>query len=87
METEKDLNKKILKITMAIQEKYPELIPYIEEMPDTIPNSKGPGINTKILRDYFESLNSLVKSYISKHTVLAEMKIDKRRKFKALDKL
>lgn len=87
METEKELTEKILKITLTIQEKYPELIPHIEEMPDTIPNAKSPGINTKILRDYFESLNSLVKNYISKHTVLTEMKIDRKRRFKALDKL
>ena len=39
MKTEKELNADILKKTLMIQEKFPELSKYIEEMPITIPIS------------------------------------------------
>lgn len=44
METEKELNAKILMKTMTIQKKYPELSKYLEEMPVTIPNKAHPNI-------------------------------------------
>ena len=40
METEKELNSKILDITMKIRENYPELSKYLDEMPETIPNEE-----------------------------------------------
>ncbi len=67
METERGLNDKILKITMTIQEEYPELSKYLEEMPDTITNENNSGINIKNLREYYYSLNSLVKNYAREH--------------------
>ena len=66
METEKELNYKILKITMTIQEEYPELSKYLAEMLDTIPDADSPVINLKILSEYYDSLNSLVKNYAGK---------------------
>jgi hypothetical protein len=39
MKTGKELNAAILKITMIIQEKFPELSKYISEMPETVPDA------------------------------------------------
>lgn len=67
METEKDLNSKILKITMTIKEQYPELSKYLEEMPVTIPDEKNPEITLKNLKAYYDSLNSVLDKYILEH--------------------
>ncbi len=67
MQTEKELNEKILKITIKIQEKYPELSKYIAEMPVTIPDKAFPEINIEHLNNYYNSLNELVKKYVENH--------------------
>ena len=67
MKTQDEISGDILKITMLIQEKYPELSKYISEMPVTIPNDERPHINAQILQDYFESLDDLVKKYVQSH--------------------
>lgn len=69
MKTEKELNADILKITMLIQEKFPELSKYIAEMPVTIPNVTTPEITVKILRDYYDSLDILLKDYDKNHSI------------------
>jgi hypothetical protein len=61
MKTEKELNEKIVSLTMKIREKRPELVKYLEEMPITIPNESDPEITNTILRDYIESLKNLLK--------------------------
>ena len=68
MKTEKELNDAILKITLHIQNTYPELCKYFEEMPITIPNS-NPEINIKTLTDYYNSLEALSKKYAASHIV------------------
>jgi hypothetical protein len=70
-ETENELNTKILKITMTIKDKYPELSKYIEEMPVTVPDEKHPEITTKNLKAYYDSLNSVLSSYIAEHPIQA----------------
>ncbi len=67
MESEKELNFKILEITMTIQEKYPELSEYLGEMPVTIPDTESPEINVENLSAYFDSLTSLLENYIREH--------------------
>ncbi len=67
MQTEKELNEAILKITMKIQEKFPELSKYIEEMPVTIPDTEDPEINIKHLKNYYDSLEALLKKYDTNH--------------------
>jgi hypothetical protein len=67
MKTEKELNDDILKITMTIKESFPELSKYIEEMPITIPNNSNPQINLKTLKDYYDSLDNLMKKYATNH--------------------
>jgi len=67
VESEKELNSKILKITMTILEKYPELYENLGEMPVTIPNIENPEINIKNLREYYESLIALLYNYVLEH--------------------
>jgi hypothetical protein len=67
LESEKELNVKILDITMIIQEKYPELSKYLGEMPVTIPDKKSPEINDKNLREYYDSLTSILENYAREH--------------------
>ncbi|MDP2303773.1 MAG: hypothetical protein Q8N03_15255 [Ignavibacteria bacterium] len=67
MQSEKELNSKILEITMTIREKYPELYEHLGEMPVTIPNIENPEINNKNLRDYYDSLKSILKNYVHEH--------------------
>jgi hypothetical protein len=68
MQTEKELNDAILKMTLKIRNEYPELSKYLVEMPETIPDTNTPEINIKILKDYYESLNSILKKYAPNHT-------------------
>jgi len=63
MQEEHDLSKKILALTTLIKEQYPELIKYISEMPETIPNDVSPDINTEELTLYYESLQKLIEGY------------------------
>jgi hypothetical protein len=71
-EAEKELNTKILKITMTIKDKYPELSKYIEEMPETIPDEKHPEITSNNLKTYYDSLNSALSKYILEHPIKAK---------------
>ncbi len=63
-ESEKDLNAKILAITMTIKEKHPELSKFIEEMPVSIPDEIHPEITIKNLQAYYDSLNALLIKYM-----------------------
>jgi hypothetical protein len=72
MKTQKELEADILKLTMHIQEKHPELSKYIDEMPVTIPNVESPEINAKILQDYYNSLDSMLKKYVPNHNEAKE---------------
>lgn len=64
MQTEIDeLNNDILKITTEIKEQYPELYRNLNEMPITVPNTTSPEVKIKHLRDYLESLKSILNRY------------------------
>ena len=67
METEEKLNSEILKITLIIQDKYPELAQFISEMPVTNPDKDNPKINIKILQEYYNSLETMLKEYVPRH--------------------
>lgn len=62
-EIEKELNAKILKITMRIKDQYPELSKYLDEMPVTVPSENKSEITLNHLQTYYESLNSLLNKY------------------------
>lgn len=67
MQSIKDLNAKILEITMLIQGKYPELSKYLTEMSATIPTENHPKINADNLQKYYNSLDQLLKKYLLEH--------------------
>jgi quercetin dioxygenase-like cupin family protein len=67
MKTEKELNEKIIALTMQIRERYPELSKFLNEMPITIPNESSPEINIKILEEYNESVSNMLKKYELPH--------------------
>lgn len=67
MDTEEELNEKILKITMVIQENYPELSKYLNEMPITLPSENNPEINRVALSKYYESLVTWFRNYVAEH--------------------
>ena len=63
----KDLNAKILKVTMTIKDHYPELSKYLDEMPATISSENNPEITLAHLSTYYESLNALLNKYKQGH--------------------
>jgi hypothetical protein len=65
MKTENELNQDILKITMTIEEKFPELSKYIGEMMVNISDTVGPNAIIKNLMDYYDSLDALLRRYTS----------------------
>lgn len=62
------LNSKILKITMAIRNQYPELLEFLNEMPLPIPTENNPKITLNNLKKYGESLNSILTKYKLEHS-------------------
>ena len=67
MKTENEISKDIIETTMGIEEKFPELSKYIDEMPVTIPNANKPEINEINLKDYQSSLDVLLNKYAANH--------------------
>lgn len=62
------LNSRILKITSIIKNQYPELLEFLNEMPETIPSEMSPEITLNNLKTYGESLNSLLIKYKLEHS-------------------
>lgn len=56
-------NSDILATTLLIQQRYPELSKYIEEMCITIPDTENPVISNQVLMDYHESLRVFLYKY------------------------
>jgi hypothetical protein len=73
---ENDLNSKIMEITMTINNQYPELSQYLEEMPVTVPTENDPEITLNHLKSYYLSLNSILNKYKDEHR---KMKDDKKK--------
>ncbi len=70
MDTVDEINAKIFKITMVIQENYPELSKYLNEMPVTIPIESDPKINILNLEKYYESLLTIFRNYVAEHQLI-----------------
>lgn len=68
MKTEAELNERIVKITMIIRNEFPELMKYLNEMPETIPDVKNPEIDTAALNNYYNSLEELLRKYAPNHS-------------------
>ena len=73
MKTEAELNNDILKITMKIDEKFPELSKYIAETPVDISLNNVMEVNIRILQDYYDSLHNLLKGYSKNHNIITTM--------------
>ena len=67
MESQNDLNDDIRLTTLKIQEDYPELIKYMNEIPRNFESNGEKGINNKELKGYLDSLNNLLETYAKKH--------------------
>ena len=63
MKTKEELNKDILDTTANIQENYPELAKFADEMTVTIPSVENPQINATTLAEYNNSLQSIAAGY------------------------
>lgn len=59
----------ISQISREIEEKYPELQKYLDETPPTLSgdDNESGTMNEKALKDYLESLKSIVKKYKEEH--------------------
>jgi len=62
------LNSRILKITTTIKNQYPELLEFLNEIPETVPSEKSPEITLNNLKTYGESLNSILIKYELEHS-------------------
>ena len=69
METEQDVSLSILKLTVRIQEFYPELYRNLNEMYATLPNIESPVISVNSLKKWLESLNLLIVQYDFAHRI------------------
>jgi hypothetical protein len=65
MHTEEELNEKIMKLTMVIEENYPELTKYLSEMPVANPTESNPEINRQELSKYYDTLVSWFRGYVT----------------------
>lgn len=63
METVKKLYNDIMQITLEIQEKHPELLKYVNEMQDTLPNDGKASLDIDSLREYCDSLKNMILKY------------------------
>jgi len=69
MKTENEINNEIIKTTERIEQSFPELSKYINEMPVTIPNESLPEISADSLNDYNNSLKTLATNYSKNKTM------------------
>ncbi len=63
MEHQDHLSGKILKATVKIQEDFPELVKYLDEIPRTFQSNTEKGVSHEALEDYLDSLNNLMDKY------------------------
>ena len=67
MESKNNLNDNIRLTTLKIQEKYPELIKYMNEIPRNFLSNTEKEVNNKELIGYLDSLNNLLETYAKDH--------------------
>ncbi|AWH84329.1 hypothetical protein HYN59_04000 [Flavobacterium album] len=70
METKRELTEKILKITILIQEKYPELSKYLSEVQETLPALEHPEVEAEDLAKYYQTLDEMLRDYLLEHPEL-----------------
>lgn len=65
MHTEEELNEKIMKLTMVIEENYPELTKYLSEIPIANLTESNPEISRQELSKYYDTLVSWFRGYVT----------------------
>jgi hypothetical protein len=66
----KDLHRildEITQLTTFIETNYPELYRALDENPMTLPVSKHPHMDKKIMQEYIESLKQLLEHHLETH--------------------
>lgn len=63
-----ELSKRILSTTVKIQNEFPELIKYLNEIPVYRESLADKCINIEALQDYLDSLHRLLETYKKEHT-------------------
>ena len=67
MESKNNLNDNIRLTILKIQEKYPELIKYMNEIPRNFLSNTEKEVSNKELKGYLDSLNNLLETYAKDH--------------------
>lgn len=67
MKNTQDLLTEISTLTREIEENYPELYQYLDENPDTIPNTDHPHVGIEELEEYLNSLKTQLQTYKEEH--------------------
>ena len=67
MTTLKKLNEAIFLTTLKIQNEFPELVKYLDELPDGLTTTNEPEVHIGELEGYLESLNKLISTYAKEH--------------------
>ncbi|NNE77750.1 MAG: hypothetical protein HKN31_11840 [Pricia sp.] len=57
----------ITRLTNTIETDYPEIYPFLDENPMTIPSDAHPNLNSTNLREYLEDLEQLLKHHLDSH--------------------
>ena len=67
MESKNELNDNIRLTTLKIQEEFPELTKYMDEIPINFLSRTEKGVNNNELKSYLDSLNHLLETYSKEH--------------------
>lgn len=67
MKTQAQQEQDILNITIKIHKLFPELSKYISEMPETFSSEGKEVINSKTLKEYYNSLSKMLQEYSKTH--------------------
>lgn len=67
METLQSLSTEIAHLTREIEEHHPELLKYLEELPNSVPSKAEKQEDLELLREYRDSLKAILATYTDKH--------------------
>ena len=67
MKSNTEVNNDIFKVTLDIDNQFPELVKYFGEMPVVITQDNQPGVSVANLTDYYNSLDLLFNDYTVYH--------------------
>lgn len=65
--SQENLRKRILSIIVNIQNEFPELTKYLNEQPVYLESNTDNNVNTDSLKEYLDSLHTLLETYKKEH--------------------